>query len=117
MSIVKNIEKFIYVTTKKYDLDDYRKPIVWFDKMLVSVGILSGIIGRIICFLWVVYFANNNELLLLNFLPPPAFKLLLSGILTWWLGEYFLRTGNRGLIYYHMDFLIDYLERKIKNKS
>ncbi|HBC88505.1 MAG TPA: hypothetical protein DCZ94_16270 [Lentisphaeria bacterium] len=104
-------ENHIYITEKKLGLEGYRKPIVWFDKMLIILGILSSISGQILCFIWSLKFVLSD------FKDTSPIQLLIGGFLMWACGAYFMRTGNRGLIYYHMDFLIEYLEKKLKEKS
>jgi hypothetical protein len=44
---------------------------------------------------------------------PPGLHLLIIGILLWAPGDYFCRTGHRGLIYHHADLLADYLDRRL----
>jgi hypothetical protein len=57
--------------------------------------------------LWAVSFCLERETLF----ESPAF--VASGVLLWALGEYFSRTGHRGLIYHHMDLLTDHLDRRM----
>jgi hypothetical protein len=102
---MRELKKLVYVTEDRFGIPDYRKPIVWFDKMLVVCGILAGIFGRLLAGYWVVDAVVNGRALTQN-LPLP-----LVGVLAWATGEYFCRTGNRGLMYHHMDLLAGYLDR------
>ena len=109
-AMIQKLKDLIYITEEKFDLPDYRMPIVWFDKMLVVVGILAGIAGRIMVGIWVLGFAMRDQAV------PSAPAVLIAGVLLWAAGEYFSRTGNRGLVYYHMDMLAEYLERRLPGK-
>lgn len=108
---MKWLEKHMYITEKRFDLEDYRKPIVWFDKMLVTCGLLGSIVGQLLCLVWALNFVKND----MQSLQP--LQILISGAVLWLGGQYFYNTGNRGLIYYHMDFLAEYLERKLTKKD
>ena len=109
--MITRLEKLFYVTENKFGFENYRKPIVWFDKLLVVGGILAGIIGRLCAGVWVVKFVLDKYEYI------QTVPLLIIGILLWTGGEYFLRTGNRGLIYHHMDLLLDYLDKSIKREQ
>jgi hypothetical protein len=111
MELKKWLEQKIYITEEKFDLPDYRTPIVWFDKMLVAGGILISIVGRILSLIWILLFVQNDMQSI------GQWKILVVGVLLWACGEYFLRTGNRGLIYFHMDFLVEYLEKRLTKKD
>ncbi len=100
----------MYITEPRFGVPDYRKPIVWFDKMLVIFGFLASIIGQILCTIWAFKFAIGD----MATIQP--LSLLVVGILLWLPGSYFRCTGNRGLIYHHMDFLVQYLEDLIENR-
>ena len=102
----KRLEKLCYITEDKFGMPDYRLPIVWLDKLLVVGGITASVTGRVAAGVWVVAFVMQEGLLL------RSFPFLLCGVLVWAMGEYFTRTGNRGLIYHHMDLLEDYLDRR-----
>lgn len=102
----KRLEKLAYITEDKFGIEDYRLPIVWFDKLLVVGGILVSITGRIASMMWIVAFLFDRP----GFLASWSF--LACGILVWAAGEYFARTGNRGLIYHHMDLLAEYLDKR-----
>jgi hypothetical protein len=109
--MIQRLKRLVYITEPKFDLPDYRKPIVWFDKMLITVGILAGIAGRIVAALWVLGFASRDPDL------SRSHQWLVAGVMLWAAGEYFTRTGNRGLIYYHVDMLTEYLERRVRDVS
>jgi len=96
-----------YLTEEKFGFTDYRKPIVWFDKMLVVLGILAGIAGRVMAAVWVLLFVLRPDG------SGPGLWLLAAAVLIWAPGEYFCRTGHRGLIYHHMDLLADYVDRRL----
>ena len=100
-----------YVTEEKFGFAHYRKPIVWFDKLLIAGGILGGIVGRILAAVWVL------RLVLAAQGESPSLHLLLAGVLIWASGEYFLRTGHRGLTYHHMDLLATYLDGRLPERS
>jgi len=101
------LERVVYRTEEKFGFERYRKPIVWFDKMLVLLGMLAGVAGRMFGAIWVLQLATGQQSFT-SLLP-----LLTVAVLLWVPGEYFCRTGNRGLIYHHMDILADYLDRKL----
>ena len=46
--------KRFYITEPKFGFERYRKPIVWFDKLLIVGGILAGIAGRLLAAVWVI---------------------------------------------------------------
>ena len=99
-----------YITEPKYGFAHYRKPIVWFDKLLVVCGILAGIAGRVMAGMWVLQFVLRPD----GLQPGPG--LFVLAVLLWLPGEYFCRTGHRGLIYYHVDLLADYLDRRLQEQ-
>ena len=37
---------------------------------------------------------------------------LLAGAMMWVVDEFFIRAAHRGILYHHMDFLADWLDRK-----
>lgn len=100
------LERLVYVTEEQFGLKDYRKPILWFDKMLVVCGILAGIAGRILAGLWVLQVSLRPD-------GGWNWPLLGAAALFWAPGDYFCRTGNRGLIYHHMDLLARYLDGRL----
>ena len=102
----KRLEKQFYITEDKFGIEDYRLPIVWVDKLLVVGGITASVLGRVAAAAWVVAFVMERG----EFLRSIPF--LLCGVLVWGMGEYFMRTGNRGLIYHHMDLLTGYLDTR-----
>lgn len=55
--------------------------------------------------MWVVAFVTERGVF------PRSFPFLFCTVLVWGMGEYFTRTGNRGLIYHQTDLLVDYLDR------
>jgi len=101
------LKDLVFITEPKFGFEKYRKPIVWFDKLLVVGGILAGIAGRLLAAVWVIRFVLDDAG------PAPAPAFLVAGVLIWTAGEYFLRTGHRGLIYHHTDLLVDYLDQKL----
>jgi hypothetical protein len=107
----KRIEKLIYITENKFGMEAYRKPIVWFDKILVAGGILAAAIGKVLAGMWVIHVAVTASGRM------EWAGLLVAGLLLWVSGEYFMRTGNRGLIYHHMDLLADYLDRRSEGSA
>ena len=106
----KRLQDLVYVTEEHFGLKDYRKPIVWFDKLLVVGGILAGMAGRLLAGIWALHLVVGGR-------DSPAPQLLAAGVLLWAAGEYFRHTGHRGLIYHHMDILADYLDRRIQEES
>jgi hypothetical protein len=105
------LERFVYITENRFGLPDYRLPIVWFDKMILAGGILASVVGHIVSGLWVVAFVMGKDTFL------SSYRCAVCGVLLWAAGEYFARTGHRGLIYHHMDLLVDYLDRRITDKT
>jgi len=103
------LKRAIYVTEDKFGLADYRKPIPRFDKLLVAGGILAGILGRLGALACVVAYYTQNA-------SGDVWRLLIASILVWWCGDYFCRTGHRGLIYAHMDLLADWIEARPEGK-
>jgi hypothetical protein len=106
----KRLQDLIYVTEERFGLKDYRKPIVWFDKLLVVGGILAGIAGRLLAGVWALELVVGGR-------DGAAPQMLAAGVLLWAAGEYFCRTGHRGLIYHHMDMLADYLDRRMRGQT
>lgn len=104
--IRERLEKLIYISDDKFGMKDYRLSIVWFDKLILLAGVITSIMGRIAAMIWVVAIILEKP----GFLS--SFSFLISSVLIWAGGEYFTRTGNRGLIYHHMDLLVDYLDKK-----
>ena len=104
--IRKRLESLMYITEDKFGIKDYRLSIVWIDKLIVLAGIVASIAGRIAAVMWVVAFLMDKP----GFWSTTPF--LVGAILAWGSGEYFVRTGNRGLIYHHMDLLVDYLDKR-----
>ena len=102
----KRLENLITITEDKFGFKDYRSPIVWIDKVILVGGILAAIIGRIVAVMWAVAFVLEKSG------PLCSWSFLICGILLWAAGEYFTRTGNRGLIYHHMDLLAEYLDKR-----
>ena len=101
------LKRRIYITESKFDFPDYRKPIPWFDKLLVVGGLAAGMAGRLAAGAWLLRLVVGGDRFV-DLLP-----LLVIALLLWLPGDYFRSTGNRGLIYHHMDILTDYLARRI----
>ena len=101
----------MYITENKFGIKDYRLSIVWIDKVILVGGILSSITGRMVSLLWAISFVLEKPGLM------QSWAFLVCGVLLWAVGEYFTRTGNRGLIYHHMDLLAEYLDRQDDDKD
>ena len=105
--MLESLKRRIYITEPKFDFPDYRKPIPWFDKLLIVCGLTAGVAGRLMGGVWVLKLVLAYESFS-DLLP-----LLVVAVLLWVPGDYFRNTGNRGLIYHHMDILTEYLARRI----
>jgi hypothetical protein len=101
------LKRRLYVTEPKFDFADYRKPIPWFDKSLIVCGLAAGIAGRLAGGAWLLRLVVSGDAFA-DLLP-----LLMVAVLLWLPGDYFRSTGNRGLIYHHMDILTEYLAKRV----
>ena len=97
------LERHVYVTEPKFGFAAYRKPIPWFDKLLVVGGLAAGMAGRLTAGAWLLRLVVGGEAF------GDLLPLLAVAVLLWLPGDYVRRTGNRGLIYHHMDLLAEYL--------
>ena len=104
--MLERLTRRIYMTEAKFDVPDYRKPIPWFDKMLIVCGLTAGVAGRLMGGVWLLRLVVAHE----SF--GDLMPLLATAVLLWVPGDYFRNTGNRGLIYHHMDILTEYLARR-----
>jgi hypothetical protein len=100
------LKRRIYVTEPKFDFPDYRKPIPWFDKVLIVCGLAAGVAGRLTGGVWLLKLVVAREAF------GDLLLLLAVAVLLWVPGDYFRATGNRGLIYHHMDILAEYLAKR-----
>jgi len=101
------LKRRIYITEPKFGLPAYRKPVPWFDKLLIVCGLAAGAAGRLTAGAWLL------KLVVANGSFGDLLPLLSIALLLWLPGDYFRHTGNRGLIYHHMDILAEYLEKPI----
>lgn len=97
------LKRCIYVTEARFCFSDYRKPIPWFDKLLIVFGLAAGAAGRLLAGAWLLKLVVGGGDL------GALLPMLVAALLLWLPGDYFRHTGNRGLIYHHMDLLADYL--------
>jgi len=101
------LKRRIYITEARFGFPDYRKPIPWFDKLLIVCGLAAGIAGRLVAGAWLLKLVVGGG----SF--GPLLPLFMVAVLLWLPGDYFRHTGHRGLIYHHMDVLADHLAGRI----